>query len=131
MADVILTQHVGDSPAEIMRHLNYTFEKNLQSECLMSAIHVQISQDIFLKTAIAGHSSLIIVPADKSKIVTFSSTGTMIGVISESMFDIQEKTNQLMIKALYILMVSQKELIIKEINIVNHDYLIFFKIMHL
>jgi len=95
MADVILTQHVGDSPSQIMNNLNHTFEENFQSESLMSGIHVQISQDGLLKTAIAGHPPLIIIPADGGPLVMIENTGTMIGVISDSMFDIQETTYQL------------------------------------
>ncbi|MBF0280707.1 MAG: serine/threonine-protein phosphatase [SAR324 cluster bacterium] len=90
MANVILFEERKSSLEQVMVHLNEVFEQHLPEERFISAILTNISQYGELKTIIAGHPPVILIPADGDVPILLKPNTTILGILPKQLFNVHE-----------------------------------------
>ncbi|MBF0349678.1 MAG: SpoIIE family protein phosphatase [SAR324 cluster bacterium] len=96
MANVLLLEKGRASLERIMEHLNEVFEQHLPDDRFMSAILANINPQGELRTIIAGHPPLIVIPANGNDPIILEGKGTLLGIFPKPVFMVQETKYKLM-----------------------------------
>ncbi|MBF0238443.1 MAG: SpoIIE family protein phosphatase [SAR324 cluster bacterium] len=95
MVDVLIDNLKAAPPNKLMRNLNTILEQQLPSDRFMTAMHVSISREGVLEMTSAGHTPLIILPANNQSTVIMGEPSTMLGAFPTKMLELYETTYSL------------------------------------